>query len=37
MSELEFTQLRPIKVMDAVPDNMRADEKVIENAKTGNV
>ncbi len=37
MSELQSTQLHPIKVMDPVPISTRADEKALENAKTGRV
>jgi hypothetical protein len=34
---LESIQPHPIKVMDPVPINIRADEKAIEDAKTGKV
>jgi hypothetical protein len=37
MSNLESVQPRPIKVTDPVPNNIKADEKAIENAKTGKV
>jgi hypothetical protein len=34
-SDFQYTQPRPIKVMDPVPISTRADEKALENAKTG--
>ena len=37
MSDLKSTQPRPIKVTDPDPINIRADEKALENAKTGKV
>ncbi len=37
MADLESAQSCPIKVMNPVPDNMRADEEAIENAKTSRV
>jgi hypothetical protein len=37
MSDLTSIQPCLIKVMDSVPNNIRADEKAIENAKTGKV
>ncbi len=37
MSDLQSTQPCPIKVMDPVLINIRADEKALENAKTGKV
>jgi hypothetical protein len=37
MSELQSTQPRPIKVTDPVPISTRADEKALENTKTGKV
>jgi hypothetical protein len=37
MSDLQFTQPRPIKVTDSVSNSKRADAKALENAKTGKV
>jgi hypothetical protein len=37
MSNLQSTQPHPIKVMDPVSNNNRADVKALENAKTGKV
>jgi hypothetical protein len=37
MSDLQSIQPRPVKVTDPVPVNIRADEKVIESAKTSNL
>ncbi len=37
MSDLHSTQPRPIKVTDPVSNSIRADEKALENAKTGKV
>ncbi len=37
MSDLQFTQSRPIKVTDSVSNSKRADAKALENAKTGKV
>ncbi len=37
MYDVESVQPRPIKVVDPVLNNMRVDEKPIENAKTGKV
>ncbi len=37
MSDLQSTQPCPIKVTDQVPTSTRADEKALENAKTGKV
>jgi hypothetical protein len=37
LSDLQSTQPRPIKVMDPVLISIRADEKALENAKTGKV
>jgi hypothetical protein len=37
MSDLQSLQPHPIKVMDPVLINIRANEKEIENAKTGKV
>jgi hypothetical protein len=37
MSDLQSTQPRPIKVTDSVLHSDRADEKALENAKTGKV
>jgi hypothetical protein len=37
MSDLHSIQPCPIKVVDPVPINVRADEKALENAKTGKV
>jgi hypothetical protein len=37
MSNLQSIQARPIKVMDPVLINVRADEKALGNAKTGKV
>jgi hypothetical protein len=37
LSDLQSSQPRPIKVTDPVPIITRADEKALENAKTGKV
>jgi hypothetical protein len=37
MSDLQSTQPHPIKVMEPVSNSIRADEKALENAKTGKV
>jgi hypothetical protein len=37
MSDLQSTQPHPFKVMDPVLISTRADEKALENAKTGKV
>jgi hypothetical protein len=37
LSDLQSTQPHPIKVTDPVPISTRADEKALENAKTGKV
>jgi hypothetical protein len=37
MSDLESVQPCLIKVTDSVPNNIRADEKAIENTRTGKV
>jgi hypothetical protein len=37
MSDLQSTQPHPIKVIDPVSNSTRADEKALENAKTGKV
>ncbi len=37
LSDLQSTQPRPIKVTDPVPISTRADEKALEDAKTGKV
>jgi hypothetical protein len=37
MSDLQSTQPHPIKVMDPVPISSGADEKALENSKTGKV
>jgi hypothetical protein len=37
LSDLQSTQPCPIKVTDPVPISTRADEKALENAKTGKV
>jgi hypothetical protein len=37
MSDLQSTQLHPIKVTDSISNSKRADAKALENAKTGKV
>jgi hypothetical protein len=37
MSDLQSTHPRPIKVMDPISNNIKADMKALENAKTGKV
>jgi hypothetical protein len=37
MTDLQSTQPRPTKVMEPVSNSIRADEKSLENAKTGKV
>ncbi len=37
MSDLQSAQPRPFKVTDPVPINIRANEKALENSKTGKV
>jgi hypothetical protein len=37
MSDLQSTQLRPIKVTDSVSNSKKADAKAHENSKTGKV